>query len=360
MERNRVKGACISWLAFLFLSFSQVPAQDHPALRLTLSPYLQDGVQSIHFSDLDFLEQGIANYIFDLYVLHVLQEWEGVELMIELNQEEENIVRFESSPFTLVVPPSGGSEYHATNMDLTTSGTFPGSGIHIHWTGKHLSMPDMDFQTYLIKSGRLERGRYILKATMRHALWESTSEVKIIITNPSLIRLLSPFDSETVHTEFPLFQYESDASEFLVSLYRKDNEKEDVESVLSGHPIMEYTTSEKQFTYDQSGGEPLQSGQTYYWVVTASVTTTHGNEEYKSEVWEFTVNTESAPGEWLDLTSLLEPLLGDQAESIAKALSGYHLKTIHVNGEEITLQKLYEIIDAYRNKVFDVQDVTIQ
>jgi len=338
-------------------------AQDNPALRLSMNPMLESRLQSVYFSDIGYLDESSAEHIFDLDIFNVNQEWDNVTLTLQIDGDGKTIIAFESDPFLLEqrtppVPP-GDLAWHATNVDLVTLKTFPGSSIRLHWH-KTFTMPDDHFRTYFARTGQLDRGTYFFKAVLTNGNWTSEAQVRLVITNPSTVRLHSPADGEVVSTEFPLFQYDSDAEEFHIALYKKTGDRVDIESMLGGHPTMEYTTNLKQFNYNQTGGEPLESGQTYYWVVSNVIFASHGREEFRSPVWHFTVNTEMTPLSWLDLKTLLEPLLGQQATEIGKALTNYQLKTMTLNGDEITLQELYEVIDGYRSKEFDVQDVNLQ
>jgi hypothetical protein len=328
-----------------------------------MNPGLEARLQTVYFSDIGYLDGAGVEYLFDVYLHNVNQNWDNVTLKINLKKGGQTVIAFDSDPFLLEPPmpplPPGEMAWHATNVDLVTLETFPGSGIRLRWH-KTFSILDDDFRSYFARTGQLERGVYLLTVELTNGVWSSEAQVRFKLSNPTTIRLLSPANGEVINTEFPLFQYDSDATEFHIALYRKTGDREDFETILSGHPTMEFTTDLKQFNYNQTGGDPLESGQTYFWVVSAVVYASHGREEFKSPVYHFTVNTELTPVSWLDLKSLLEPLLGQKANEIGNALTNFQLKTIRLNGDELTLQQLYEVIDGYRNKTFDVEDVNLQ
>ncbi|MEJ2052405.1 MAG: hypothetical protein P8X42_00680, partial [Calditrichaceae bacterium] len=53
----------------------------------------------------------------------------------------------------------------------------------------------------------------------------------------------------------------------------------------------------------------------------------------------------------------LRDMIGDQADEIAKQLADYDVKSIQVNGQEITIEDLYQLINEYRLKQVEVVDL---
>jgi hypothetical protein len=356
---------------WLFLSiillwiFNESKAQDIPSVVLRLSPQLELGVQVVYISDLDLLDQGVANYFFDVELWNVRQDWENTRVFINILQNGESIASAETDEFTLVKPdpepPPGSPSYTANNIDLLNAGIFPGSGMVFDFRISY-DLPDENFEDVLFQSGKLERGVYHLQIVLDNPGWgfeEVKAEIRLNIINPSLIYLQAPPNQDVVHTEFPFFQYESDATEFTVYVYKRRNIDDDIETILSGHPTLEYTTSLKQFSYNITDGDPLEPGATYFWYVKALVYTSHGLEDFRSEVWQFTVDTEDGLGR-LDIAQLLEPLLGSRAQDIAVQLSNFELKTITLNGRTITLEEFYQVLADYQDSVFGIQDLELE
>ena len=348
----------------VFLYQSEGNAQDIPTLRLTLSPQLQQGLEVVYLSDLDIFDQNVAIHFFDLELHNVLQEWENTRLIIRMLQNGVPIATLESDPFILPLPsptpPPGSPAYSANNIEMVNIKTIPGTDIVLNFR-KSVSLPDDEFEKNFLTSGKLERGIYLLQVILENSAWgpeEVKTELRINITNPSLIRLRAPGNETLIQTEFPLFQYESDASNFLVYIYKRINVDDDIETVLSGHPTLEYATSLKQFSYHLTDGDPLEPGATYYWYVKALVYTTGGLEEFTSEVWQFSIDPQGGGGK-LDISVLLEELLGNRAEEIAKSLSNYELKTIRVNGNTITLEEFFQLVTTYQEGRFLIKDLEI-
>ena len=337
-----------------------------PEIRLMLSPALSMGLDVVYLSDLDLLDKDVAEYLFDVVIDNVIQDWENTRLEIRIVQDAEPLATVRSNRFLLPmpIPPTlpDMPDYRGSNIDLLTGGTFPGSDIVLEFS-KTLHSLDEEIENEYFRSGRLYRGIYILEAVLENDEWgpeEVMSQVRIVITNPSLIFLQHPRHRDLVHTEFPLFQFESDASDFEVFVYKRLRETDDLETVLSGHATMHYATAEKQFSYAVTDGDPLESGATYFWYVKAIVHTSHGLEEFQSEVWQFTVDTEDVELLEVDIGVLLEPVLGKRAERLARQLTGYGLRTISLNGAVITLEELRLAIEEYAGKNIRVSDVVLR
>ena len=330
------------------------------------SPLLQRGLDIVYISDLDILAQGVADHFFDVEIWNVQQDWPNTRLIFQIEDEESIISTAESDPFTLPRPatqPVGGPAYRASNVDLLNAHTIPGTGIFIDFSRRSLHLPDSHFQDYVLRTGQLRRGIYLLKVFLENPAWGAetvAAQLRIVVTNPSLIFLKSPQDREIVRTEFPLFQFESDAREFEVSVYKRIGEDDDVETILAGHPALQWTTNLKQFSYQMTGGEPLEPGATYFWRVNALVQTTHGLEAFSSPVYRFTVDTEAGLGQQMDIARILEPLLGEQARQIADQLAGYDLKSIRFNGEVLTLQEFFQMMTDLGQGEFEIRELSLE
>jgi hypothetical protein len=362
----KVKRGFLLLTFFMTLPFvmTGLYAQDTPEIRLKLSPLLQQGLQVISASDLDFFEQNTAEYLFDLEIWYVTQDWENTTLAIRVEKDGVPIVTLESDPFTLWEPnppPSPGSpSYRATNIDLINTGTFPGSDISIEFD-KSFQSPGEEFENYLLRSGIFQRGVYIIHTILNWGQGQAESVVRLNITNPSLIVLQTPGNFAVLDTEFPFFKIMSDATQCIFYVYKRINDDDDIETVLSGHPTLEFETSLKEFMYTITDGDPLESGATYFWYVKALVHTSHGLEDFKSNVWQFTVNTEigsSSAAQMEQLRGLLEQLFGDQGSEIFGQLINYEPTTIQYNGESITLEKFIEILQMYGKNIV-ISDIEI-
>jgi hypothetical protein len=298
----------------------------------------------------------------------VTPDWPDTRFIFEVELNGNVLAQLISDPFTLPVPdpmPDPGSNqpaYRASNVDLISVGTIPGTGIVLNYSEKEFDLPDEDYERYLATSGRLNRGVYSLRATMVNTAWtdDALTEMRLHITNPSLIRLMFPLNGEQVTTDFPLFQFESDASNFMVHIYKRLNPEDDVETVLSGHPTLEFETPMKQFSYHVTDGDPLESGATYLWYVDALVYTTNGLESFKSNVWRFTVNTEGRITERYNAEELLRSLLGDRMARFLDMLADYDIRSILYNGEYISFDDLLEVLQNLQGTDFEVVGIGLE
>jgi len=122
--------------------------------------------------------------------------------------------------------------------------------------------------------------------------------------------------------------------------------------------------------YPQAGDDgeiviPLEFGKTYYWMVRMFVHTSAGEEIINSEIWEFQLvdpaNLGNKQGEITRnmLIEFLRDLIGDKADELAKQLGDYNVKTINVNGQDISIEDLYLLINEYRLKDVEVVDLIL-
>jgi len=118
--------------------------------------------------------------------------------------------------------------------------------------------------------------------------------------------------------------------------------------------------------YPQGGKAiPLETGKTYYWMVRMFVSTSSGKEAINSEIWQFYLANPAsqANGQGIisknDMLAFLRDLLGDKADEIAESLDDYQVSGIKVNGTEITIQELYNLINTYRSQKVEVMDLIL-
>ena len=134
---------------------------------------------------------------------------------------------------------------------------------------------------------------------------------------------------------------------------------DDLETVLSGHPTLEYSTFEKQFSYLNTGGDPLEQGANYYWFVKSLAATSNGLEEFNSEVWQFTVNAAGGSARLSYLKELLKTFFGPLSDKIMQQLADSELKMIRVNNEIISLNDLILLFESYQTNNITIQNIEI-
>ena len=100
-----------------------------------------------------------------------------------------------------------------------------------------------------------------------------SSSPSFTIINPSDIQLSSPGNKvgsgipQEIMTEFPVFTFFSDGTEFILHVFEKLSHHNSIEDVInSGNPICSEPLPTPVFNYAlTTTGQPLQVGHTYYW-----------------------------------------------------------------------------------------------
>ena len=95
------------------------------------------------------------------------------------------------------------------------------------------------------------------------------------------------------------------------------------------------------------------------------VQTSAGEETINSEIWEFQLVDPITLGDEQNaiarnlLIEFLRDLIGDKADELAKQLGDYNVKTINVNGQDMSIEDLYLLINEYRLKDVEVVDLIL-
>ena len=197
------------------------------------------------------------------------------------------------------------------------------------------------------------------------------------ITNPYFIQLIAPGTEsgsgfkDDVYTEFPVFQWNGSGNRYEVVVFEKKFALQSLDNIMNMNPNWRSGPIESFSAQYPQAGEvdeiviPLEFGKTYYWVVRMLIQTSAGEEFEDSEIWEFKLvdpislgdeQNEIARNELIDF---LRDLIGEKADELAKQLGNYGVKTINVNGKDITLEDLYQIINEYRLKEVEVVDLIL-
>jgi len=356
-----------------------------PIIKLKMNPALANQVQQpklnvLYFSNFDLLNQGTAKYIFDVTIDNITQSWENTKIILEVELDGQIVASAESDPFLLTEPPGSSDEWKASNDVLINAQTFPGSGMLIEFNTTSIDPPfrDTKFEDELFNSGKARKGRYILRGKLINNTYnwplipERTPELVFLISNPSNIQLSGPGNRVgqgmpmEIMTEFPVFAFFYDGSEYIFNLYEKLSFHTSVEDVINSKnpiyqsepliaPILNYA--------DAIGGQPLQVGSTYYWYVDVLVYTTAGVEKFRSEVYQFKVTqgtgTNAEGIAFASIIEMLRPIVGNQVDDLSKNLSDFELKTIRLNGKPITMYELHQIIDGYEGHLVEVLELVL-
>jgi hypothetical protein len=361
----------------ILVSILYFPIQSS-AQSISIKPTeLMKNAQVLYFSNFDLFNIGSAQFLFEVTINGIAAgnpaDLGNTVIEIELELDGQVVSRAASDPFPTVL---SNVNYTASNIDLIYNQTFPGSNMTINFNTELFS-PDDQFENELYGSGKARRGIYRFKAKLYidNALIQDYQTPIFKITNPSNIQLSSPGNRvgsnipDEILTEFPVFAFFSDGTEFIVNVYEKLSHHQSVEDVInSGNKIFQsdpinFSVLDYATAANYGQAQPLQIGHTYYWYVDVLVPTTAGTEKIRSEIFQFKiVDTAGSTEEGTAVTSILEllrPIVGSQVDNISKDLSNFELKNIRLNGKPITIYELHQIIDSYDGHLIEVLDLVL-
>ncbi len=141
---------------------------------------------------------------------------------------------------------------------------------------------------------------------------------------------------------------------FHVQIFKKLDQHHSVDEILTSTPHYDEWMYETVFAYPPGGVVPLDPG-VYAWRIQLRYLTTSGSETIDSPVYAFRVEDPTNMSMYGD-ESLKEDIMRffldlsedkDKGREVAEMLSDYNLVAIRLNGQEITKQRFYKILDEY-------------
>ncbi len=365
-------------ILFILLLIFIVPFQvfSQPSISINTTSSLQNA-QVMYFSNFDIFDFGNPQYLFDVTISNITQQWDNTKIILEVEYEGQIVASAESDDFDLT-KPQNKDYWTASNIDLISNKTFPGSTMEILFNTTKLILTNKSFENELLGSGKAKSGKYILRGRLENALWSITptpTEIILSITNPSNIQLSDPGNKagsgspQEILNEFPVFSFFSDGKEYVLSIYERQSHHSSIEDVInSGNPTfisdpIDFTVLNYADASSYGIAQPLQTGSTYYWFVDVLVSTTAGTETFRSEVYQFkVVGMGGNSGEGQAVTSVIEmlrPVVGNEADNLSKNLTNFELKTIKINGKTISIYELQQIIESYEGHLLEISELAL-
>jgi len=344
------------------LCTSSVGQTSGPTLDLQLAPTLELA-QVVYTSDFDFYQQGATTYLFQITLIGGDSPVEGF-LVVEILQDDNILAQAQTTQFTL----SAGEPISASNIELS-NGVITQSGDEITLDRGETFAPTDQFENEVLSGGKLPRGAYqfIGYFVYNNGQKSFAQPLRLDILNPTFIRPIAPGyragggSYDIVYSQFPMFQFESDfdpavAMEppFHVQIYKKLDQHQSIDELLTSTPHYDEWMYETVFAYPPGGVVPLNPG-VYAWRIQLRYITTSGSETLESPVYSFRVEDPANMSMYGD-ESLKEDIIRffldlsedkDKGREIIEMLSDYNLVAIRLNGQEITKQKFYQILDDY-------------
>lgn len=356
------------------------------AATLVAQPELQIQItdpnpEVIYVSDLDILQLASADEFFEIIISNFSdQSYSNCILTLSFFKDQTLLAKVESDPFTI---PASLGRRSANNVDLMRDEFYLTDDrnedylIEVHESDlftKEINNLERD----ILSSGKLPVGHYELVGVLAGSEFnEEEYSDYFDITNPSFVQLVAPGSEtgsgfkEDVYTEFPVFQWNGNGSEYQVVVFEKKYALQSLDNILNMNPNWKSDRLENySIQYPQAGDGnnvviPLEFGKTYYWMVRMFIQTSAGEETINSEIWEFQLVDPINLGDEQDaiarnlLIEFLRDLIGDKADELAKRLGDYNVKTINVNGQDISIEDLYQLINEYRLKDVEVVDLIL-
>ncbi len=327
---------------------------------IVVDPVYTVPVNLLTLTDIDFLKSTTPKLLFSIS-MHTVPPGQTVlvtmrvQLNIHLSDGESfaNAMQFDTDPFT--VPGS----LTITNIDLT-KGTIRVSGPVYFDPGAKKRLQDL-----ALPSGQVPAGSYDFTAAVT-PVGGGQSDSKpfsIVLTNPSSVELLFPFDGDQSVSQLPLFQWLFDGARSKIYIYEQLPGQSTFEEAASGVPINTADVTTTSYQYPSGGVRALEPGKTYVWYIEGHIATAGGTDIIlKSPLRSFTV----AAGGAASLSSILDELeqaldpkykpIFDQIRAGGFSLSG----SIRVNGVAISTTDLQTLINQLRTNPDAVLSVGLQ
>jgi hypothetical protein len=362
----------------LVLLIFTVPVFSQVSITLLLSPTLQNA-QVVYVSSFDFIQQGIAQFLFQVTVENTAGVEQRGQLIFEVVKDGEVIALARTNFFIL---PADPPIITFNNIQLSNGFILP-NGESLRFDETDVQSPNDDFKNESLQSGRLPGGRYFFTVEFEKEIpddieLKSIQELEVI-SSPYVLPVAPGTEDlsapEVIYTPFPVFQFNTNLTDplalagepFIIEVYKKLDYHTSADEVLTTTPHLEFRTGTTLFQYPQGAGEqPLEPGGSYLWRVQMVLITTNGTEIISSPLFAFNYTDPSNASEDIvarasadEVLRLLKYLIGNQADVYAEMLSAYKLTTMRINGETVDLTDLYNKIIRYEGKVFKVSDIDL-
>ena len=223
-------------------------------------------------------------------------------------------------------------------------------------------------QETALPSGKLPAGTYTFNVTVTRVGGANQNlgkpPITFVLTNPSALELLFPFDGDMAVSQFPLFQWLYDGTTATLTIYERLPGQASNEETASGTPLFSEDLTGNFFQYPGSGVRSLQPGKTYVWTVQGRVRTTGGtNQPIKAPLRSFTVAASGGLSSGASYLTELERALDPKYKPIFDTIRDEGLSpsgVLRLNGSPITTEDLLRIINQIRASSVSVQSLRIE
>lgn len=319
-----------------------------------------EDLQVFYLSDFDLTQSGAGPLIFWIRLENNSDTARSVVLSLLFKSDNYGtLIQATSAPFTM----AAGEVREATNQDLTTKAQ------DYTLQDYNIGGAANDLKDAILRTGELPADTYTFVLTIEDADDPSVKDSVILgpltLSNPTTLDLVSPGASPdsgelpVIFTTSPLFQWQSNASQFRITVCEELSTDSSPEDVMDNLPRLKREVSGLSFQYPEyptTGEWPLEEGKTYFWQVEAIVTTTSGLIYMPSEIWGFRIGELGAgmlSAEQAQILSFLHDVLGNDFDRLIEQggeLEGFDPTGVVLkDGQRISLTELIALGEKFSN-----------
>jgi len=371
MNRNRFQQTLWALTFILVLSvqvFSQAPSNQ---ITVKLDVFLTDG-GILYLNDLGLTQLDNAPLIFAVTILNFYPETRDISMRFGIRRGSQTLLEGESKPFSIGGSNNGNpGRLYLTNQNVLADGS--------PYSLQNIDITDAtdDLLTGVLTSGTLPSGVYeffveiIDQSTFQ--MTDHQSEYVTISAAPTVLDLIAPGDPagnpnlSEIYTTLPFFYWESNAKRFEITICEQMEFNSSPEDVMNNEPRVQQIVEDVKFFQYPSDAWELVEGKTYFWRVTALVSSSGGETRLQSEIWGFRIARVSSgtSGEHQQLLSYLTTLLDSRTmEELFQPGGRLHnfqfSGTVIQNGEAISLQQLNDLINEILQGKFSIKNFTVE
>lgn len=318
-------------------------------------------VDILTINDVDFLKSSTPKWLFTIDMTlnpptgsaDVTMTIEG-NILLSTGESFPQAVSYISKPFA--VSPTRT----LTNLDL------PLPNLKLSYRFSEVAKKRLEESA--LPSGKLPAGTYTFNVTVNRVAggnpYYAQPPITYVLTNPSALELLFPFDGDMAVSQFPLFQWLYEGTTATLSIYERLPGQVSNEETASGTPLFSEDLTGNFFQYPGSGVRSLQPGKSYVWTVQGRVRTTGGtNQPIKSPIRSFTVAASGGLSSGASYLTELERALDPKYKPIFDQIRDEGLSpsgVLRLNGSPITSEELLRIINQIRASSASVQSLRIE
>ncbi|MFN0157738.1 MAG: hypothetical protein ACKVRP_06660 [Bacteroidota bacterium] len=317
-------------------------------------------VQSLSINDIDFINSTTPKWIFSVIMTSSSPTpVDGVTMEMKLSaylstgEQFEDLVFLSTDQFTVT-----GSRT-ITNLDLKDENL---RGEYIVDENGKTKLEDIALSSGVVPAGKY---RFAVQVFVDGVPQQGDGDFSLLLTNPSGVELLSPSDGDNYVSQYPLFQWQGDATSWRISIFQKLPGQGSLEESASGIPHLMSNTDGLSFQYPGSGARLLETGNTYVWFVEGLRGVAGGTTQtIKSPLRSFQVSSATGSGNTISaLLDELERVLGSRYQGVIDEMRQQELTSsgiIRLNGSPITAAELTSILNALRSSPETVSSVVLE